>query len=189
MNHEAETVGGVLVCHPDESMRAAYERTLTDHGFPVSTAGTPGDLPDFPTADVRAVVLSQGTPGVSVAELHGGLEGTHARVALLVPFDAEPPAIERLPDRVDECLSAPVSDERLVAAVESLLARARYDARLRRCFDLARRVAEAEADPDTDPSEVAELRARLRRSRAELDGSDDDIGTLDHFAVAAEPDP
>ncbi|MFC7226990.1 HalX domain-containing protein [Salinirubellus salinus] len=181
--------GGVLVCHHDESMRTAYERTLADHGFRVLTVSKPGDVPDLTETDVRAVVLSRDTPRVSPGELHDRLEGTHARVALVVPFDAETPAVERLPDRVDECLSDPVADERLVAAVERLLGRAEYDARLRRCFDLARRVACAEADSDTDASEVRVLRDRLSRLRAELDDVDDDIGAVDRFAVAAEADP
>jgi DNA-binding NtrC family response regulator len=181
--------GGVLVCHHDESMRTAYERTLADHGFQVLTVGTPGDLLDLTDTDVRAVLHSGDRPGVSPGELHGGLEGTHARVALLVPFDAESPAVERLPDRVDECLSEPVADERLVGAVERLLGRAAYDARLRRCFELARRVASAEADPDTDVSEARALRDRLSQLRAELDDVDDDIGAVDRFTVAAELDP
>ena len=176
----------VLVCHPDESMRTAYERTLVEEGFTVRSTSDPSDLPSPDEPSIRAVVLSPETPGFSSAELHDRLEGTHTRVALLVPFGESAPATATLPDRVDECLAEPVPDERLVDAVAALLARARYDARLRECFDLARRLASAEADPDTEPSEVGHLRDRLRQLRAELGDPDGGMGPVDRFAVAAE---
>lgn len=186
---DAERAGEtVLVCHPDPSMRAAYQQTLVDHEFTVRATGGPADLLPLSETSVGVAVLSPDTPGLSIAELHGELEGTHARVALLVPFDGEAPAIDSLPERVDECLAEPVPDERLVEAVDHLLARARYDARLRRCFDLARRVASAESDPDADQATVRRLRERLQRLRAELGDPADGIEAVDRFAVAAEPD-
>ena len=184
----SDTDPTVLVCHSDPSMRRAYERTLADSGFRVRMADRPSAVPPLPETDVRAVVLSLETAGLSAEPLPGGLEATHARVALLVPFGESAPASGALPDRVDECLAEPVPDEDLVAAVERLLARADYDARLRRCFDLAREVAAAEADPTTDPSEVDRLRTRLRRLRSDLGESSDGLGEIDRFAVAAEPD-
>lgn len=178
----------VLVCHPDESLRTAYERTLADEGFTVRSTSAPADLPSSDESSIRAVVLSPEAPGFSSKRLHGRLERTHARVALLVPFGESAPATASLPDRVDECLAEPVPDQRLVDAVEALLARARYDARLRECFDLARRLASAEADPDTEPGEVGHLRDRLRELRAELGDPDGGMGPVDRFAVAAEPE-
>lgn len=184
-----ETVdGGVLVCHPEDSMRVAYERTLGESGFSTRSAGSLEALPDLSETDIRAVVLSPETPGVSAAELHGGLEGTHARVALLAPFGRDTPSIESLPDRVDECLSEPVPDDRLVETVANLLGRASYDERLRLCFDLAQRLATAEADPEVSETDVRRLRERLRRLRAELGDPEDGIGAVDRFAVAAESD-
>jgi DNA-binding NtrC family response regulator len=175
----------VLVCHPDESMRTAYERTLAEEGYTVRSTSE-SELPSSDWPQVRAVVLSPEMPGFSSAALQGELEGTHTRAALLVPFGESAPATASLPDRVDECLAEPVPDERLVDAVEALLARAQYDAQLRECFDLARRLASAEADPDTEPSEVRHLRDRLRKLRAELGDPDGGMGPVDRFAVAAE---
>lgn len=169
-------------------MRVAYERTLGESGFTTRSAESLEALPDRSETDVRVVVLSPETPGVSPAELHGELEGTHLRVALLVPFGRDTPAIESLPDRVDECLSEPVPDERLVETVEHLLGRARYDERLRLCFDLAQRLATAESDAEVTDTEVRRLRERLRRLRTELGDPGDGIGAIDRFAVAAEPD-
>lgn len=180
--------GGVLVCHPEESMRAAYVRTLDGSGFDTRSAGSVEAFSDLSETEIGAVVLSPEMPGVSPAELHGGLEGTHARVALLVPFGRDTPSIESLPDRVDECLSEPVPDDRLVETVEHLLGRASYDERLRRCFDLAQRLAAAEADQDVPDADVRRLRERLQRLRAELGDPEDGIGAVDRFAVAAEPD-
>ena len=188
MRGETNTDATVLVCHPDESMCAAYQQTLAEHEFDVRATGAPADLRSCSETGVGAAVISSDTPELSMAELRAALEGTHVRVALLVPFDGETPAIDSLPERVDECLAEPVPDERLVETVEHLLARARYDARLRRCFDLARRVATAEADPDTDRTTVRRLRERLERLRTELGDSTDGIGAVDRFAVAAEPD-
>ncbi len=181
--------GTVLVCHPDGTMRTAYERMLADHRLTVHTAGRPADLPPLAEMSVRGVFLPPEAPGLSVDELHSGLEGTHGRVTLLVPFDESAPATDSLPGRVDGCLAEPVPDERLVATADALPARARYDARLRRCFELAREVAAMEADPDATPEGVRRLRTRLRRLRAELDDPDDGIGAADQFAMAAEPDP
>lgn len=188
MNRDETADGGVLVCHPEEAMRVAYERTLDQSGFTTRSAGSLEALPDLSETDIRAVILSPETPGVSPAELHGGLEGTHARVALLVPFGRDTPAVESLPDRVDECLSEPVPDERLAETAEHLLGRASYDERLRQCFDLAQRLATAEADPEVTDTEERRLRERLRRLRAGLGDSEDGIGAVDRFAVAAEPD-
>lgn len=133
----------IFIVDDDLSIRAALENLISSTGQQAATYATAQDfLRDCPRDPAGCLVLDVQMPGLSGLDLQGELNdaGIHLPVIFITGHGDIPTTVRAMKAGAVEFLTKPVSDARLLAAIDQALEHDR----------LAR----------ADRSEVAELRAR-----------------------------
>jgi DNA-binding response OmpR family regulator len=163
-----DTEDATVLIVDDEPELATLYRTFLERTYSVETATSGEDTLEQVDEHVDVVVLDRRMPEMSGDEVLARLTeyGLDVQIAMLTAVEPERDIVD-LP--FDEYKTKPITRDELLALVEVLLERAKYDEQSQEFFSLAVKKATLEAVNEHGSQEYEDVTGRLNEIREDID--------------------